>query len=171
MQRRQFVKLAVSATTLALGGVAAYQYFQQQQLDYSGLSAKAFLTEDDQVVLTALIPALVTPIKTIPSLMVIIENIDQAIARLVLQTQQELRELFDLLASAIGRLVFAGVWRNWQASRGADIASLFSDWREHHLSVLQQAYVGLHQLIYGAIYAETDTWPDIGYPGPPRFSI
>ena len=49
--------------------------------------------------------------------------------------------------------------------------SLFNDWREHHLSVLQQAYVGLHQLIYGAIYAETDTWPDIGYPGPPRFSI
>jgi len=104
----------------------------------------------------------------IPNLERSITNIDSAIIRLPKRTQTELRELFDLLGSGVGRLVMTGVWLNWQKTNDKQVLEFMSDWRESSLTLLQQAYVGLHKMIIGSVYAEQAHWKSIGYPGPPN---
>jgi hypothetical protein len=168
MKRRQLIKGLLAASVASLGGVAAFQYYQQGQLEISRLVDSEFLTLDDQMLLAVLIPVFATSMATPPKINKTIDNIDQAITRLPLRTQGELRELFDMLNGGFGRMLLAGVWLNWQRASADSIEEFLVNWREHRLDLLQQAYLGLHQLIMGAIYAESEIWSQINYPGPPK---
>jgi|GEM_PF-4929207 len=157
----------VATSITMLGGVTAFQWYQQNTLDYQANLKTQFLTTDDQLLLSIFVPVMVAELDVAPNLNTSILNIDQAIIRLPLRTQKELRELFDLLSSGIGRMLLAGVWLNWQKASFFEVNDFLVDWRESQLQLLQQAYVGLHQLIIGSVYAEAAHWDAIGYPGPP----
>lgn len=166
MNRRQFVGSALAVTALGLGGVTGFQAYQQSLLEYSPPLNTRFLNSDDQLVLQVLIPVISQGIPNRPELTVTIENIDQAIIRLPLKTQDELRELFSILGNGLGRMVLAGVWLNWQSADSEEINSFLNSWRSHSLNLLQQAYIGLQKLIIGSIYSESSHWTAINYPGP-----
>lgn len=170
MKRRKFIKSILATSTILLGGVAAFQWSLQANLEYLDEIETDFLTADDQLLLNVLIPVMLAGNGVSPDLKTSIGNIDQVIIRLPMRTQIELRELFDLLTSALGRLVLAGIWLNWQQTDSNKISKFLTEWRESSLSLLQQAYVGLHQLIIGSVYAEPQHWPAIGYPGPPNIN-
>ncbi len=175
MKRRTFIKNIVSASVLSLGGVMAFQYYQQSQLkpvkpddfDYQ------FLTEQDRILLEVLVPVFVSglSLNKLVSLTTIIQNIETAIVRLPHRTQAELRELFELLASIFGRLMLANVWLNWQSASAGSIDQFLGEWRNSSIDLLQVAYKGLHKLIIGSVYAEQNIWQQIGYSGPPAISF
>lgn len=168
MKRRTFIKSTLGSAVFALGGVAAFQYYQQSKLSFSVEAPTRYLNLDDQLLLSVLIPVFAGELANQPKIQQVIINIDSAIVRLPEGTQVELRELFDLLTSAMGRLLLAGVWLNWQRASRQDLDVFLTGWRESSLSLLQQGYLGLHQLISGSVYAESDTWGESGYPGPPK---
>lgn len=151
---------------MLLGGLSAFQWYQQASLDYNNNIKTNFLTDDDQLLLMVFIPVVVVDVPVPPDLQKIITNIDQAIGKLPRRTQDELREMFDLLGSLVGRLFLAGVWLNWQKADALQIDRFLNSWRDHSFSLLQQAYIGLRQLIVGSVYAEPRHWDAIGYPGP-----
>ncbi len=170
MNRRKLLKSLIGTSVTLLGGITAFQCYQQASLDYSEnwldeLSTQ-FLNSDDKLVLGVFIPVMVGQLTVQPDLKTSVLNIDNAIIRLPYRTQTELRELFDILSSGVGRLMLAGVWLNWQSAGSKDVVAFLSEWRESQLALLQQAYVGLHQLIIGSVYAESAHWEAIGYPGP-----
>lgn len=166
MNRRQLIQGALSLTVLSLGGISAYQLYLDQQLNYSEKLNTEFLQHKDQLILQVFIPIFAAGMPVKPDIKQSIINIDQAVLRLPLQTQDELRQLFSLLGNGIGRLVAAGVWSNWQQASFLDCNVGLNNLREHKFKLLQQAYIGLHKLIIGSLYAQDVHWPDIGYPGP-----
>jgi hypothetical protein len=175
MKRRNFLKNTISATLLGIGGVSAFQFYQQGQLmpPRDDSFEYLFLTQDDRILLEILVPVFVAglDLSKNASLATIIQNIESTILRVSLKSQSELRELFDLLGTGFGRLMLANVWLNWQSASSDSVEQFISDWRESRLELLKIAYKGLHKLIVGSVYAEPGNWRDIGYAGPPNLGI
>jgi hypothetical protein len=93
-----------------------------------------------------------------------LQEVEVAIAGLAPSAQKELSQLFALLASAPGRYL-AGIG-SWTHATETEMASFLSTWRFHKLALFQVAYQGLHDLVTGTYYANSSTWPEIGYAGP-----
>jgi hypothetical protein len=51
------------------------------------------------------------------------------------------------------------------------VAGFLAAWRSSRLALLQSAYAALHDLSFGAWYAQPESWTDIGYPGPPEILV
>jgi hypothetical protein len=166
MQRRSFIKSVVATSVLSLAGVSGYQYFLQSHRDYQYQLDTEFLSIDDQLLLSVLIPIFAAGMPSPIKIEVSLSNIDQTVLRLSQRTQRELRQLLDLLASGFGRVLVAGVWLDWQQSSGRNVEHFLTEWRSSHLELLQQGYLGLHQIIMGSLYAEPEHWPAIGYAKP-----
>lgn len=100
-----------------------------------------------------------------------VDGIAQAVAGLSLATQKEIGELFGLLVLAPARLLIAGVSPPWREASPAEVAGFLAAWRSSRLGLLQSAYAALHDLSFGAWYAQPESWTDIGYPGPPEILV
>jgi hypothetical protein len=97
-----------------------------------------------------------------------VDGISKAVAGLSLSTQKEIGELFGLLVLTPARRVLAGIGKPWREADANEIAGFLEAWRSSRLGLLQSAYAALHDLIFGAWYAQPDSWEAIGYPGPPE---
>ena len=195
MNRRNFIRNALGATVFGLGGTAAYQFYRQSNIKLSLQDNfnYQFLNDNDLIVLQVIVPVFLSSelsrdisdetvksahkdknsnaVMPAVNIAIVIQNIDSAIPLLSQATQQELRELLDLLASIAGRLLVARVWLDWQSATSNSIDEFLNEWRESSLALLQVAYRGLHKLIIGSYYAEVSTWSSIGYAGPPQFAL
>lgn len=96
-----------------------------------------------------------------------VRGIDVAVAGLPPSTQEELSQLFALLALPPGRLAIARVTRPWNEASEADVRACLDRFRSSSLTLLRSAYGALHQLTFAAWYGNPASWPSIGYPGPP----
>lgn len=94
--------------------------------------------------------------------------VQAAIAALSPAAQDELAQLFALMALAPTRLALAGLARPWHEAGVAEVSAVLQRWRTHRLGLLQSAYHALHDLVAGSWYAEPAHWAAIGYDGPPR---
>jgi len=97
-----------------------------------------------------------------------IDRVDLAVTGLPPHAQAELRDLFALLGFAPSRWLLAGVRQPWHAAPADAIAAFLEGWRASGWALKQQAYQALHELVFAAYYADAASWPEIGYPGPPR---
>ena len=97
-----------------------------------------------------------------------VRGIDTAIAGLAPSAQDELRQLFSLLALPPARLAIAQVSEPWNRASEADVRACLDRFRGSSLTLLRSAYGALHQLTFGAWYGNPATWARIGYPGPPE---
>lgn len=95
-----------------------------------------------------------------------IDAVRQAILGLPLATQQEVQDLFGLLALAPARRFVAGVSGSWAQASPEQVEAFLQGWRLHRFALLQSAYLALHDLILGSWYADPAHWEAIGYPGP-----
>ena len=94
--------------------------------------------------------------------------IDGAIAGLPPRAQDELGQLFALLALAAGALVARARRASWREASRDDVARFLDRLRDSRSTLLRAAYDALHQLVFAAWYGNPRAWPAIGYPGPPR---
>ncbi len=97
-----------------------------------------------------------------------VASVETAIAGLALPTQKEIGQLFDLLSFAPTRILAAGVWADWPQASPEAIGRFLESWRHSRFDLLKSGYAALHNLIFGAWYATPESWPAIGYPGPPE---
>jgi hypothetical protein len=94
-------------------------------------------------------------------------GIDTAIAGLPPSAQQEIGQLFALLALPPVRLSFARVGAPWQDASPDDVRRFLDRCRESTFLLPRAAYDALHQLTFAAWYGNPRAWPAIGYAGPP----
>ncbi|PHV37497.1 hypothetical protein [Janthinobacterium sp. BJB304] len=167
MRRRSFLKLGVlGACALAAGGTA-YRLVRGP-----APPGRFVLDGEARAALAAIVPAMLgsalpqeAPARA-AALDGAIAGVDTAIHGLPLAAQQEVQDLFGLLALAPARRFVAGVKDGWHAADPAQVAAFLQAWRTHRLATLQTAYLALHDLILGAWYADAAHWAAIGYPGP-----
>jgi hypothetical protein len=130
------------------------------------------LDHDALTVLGAVIPAMLGP--ALPAdataraaaVQASAGHVRDAILGLPLATQKEVQDLFGLLALGPARRLLAGVSGGWSQAEPSEVEAFLQSWRTHRLATLQVAYLALHDLIFGAWYADPATWQSIGYPGP-----
>jgi len=134
------------------------------------------LVPDAVTVLTAVTPVLLhgalphDPAAASAAVRDTVGNVGLAIAGLAPAAQQELGQLFALLGFAPARIALARVRSPWPEARDHDIAAFLERWRTSGFLLFQSAYAALHQLVFAAWYGNPDSWPAIGYPGPPRLA-
>ena len=165
ISRRQFLRFGVAGgLLLAVAGAA------REQKGYRAATGDpvGVLIEDDRAVLAAIAPAILAGIGAAgPSLDAAVGSFDRAVAGLPPHLQAEVKQLLALLASWPGRRLLAGLEAPWSQATVTDVAAFLERWRYSRWVLLQQAYHALHELVLAAWYARPDSWPAIGYPGPP----
>ena len=90
-----------------------------------------------------------------------------AVGALGAAAQKEVAELFALLAFAPTRVAVAGVSPGWEQASDEDIEAFLRRWQNSPIDLLKTGYLALHDLVLGAWYADPQSWPAIGYAGPP----
>ena len=98
-----------------------------------------------------------------------VRGVEVAIAGLPAAVQGEVQQLFGLLEFPLTRRVVAGVGP-WDRASDAQIAAFLQRWRTSNALLLRSGYAALHQLVMAGWYGNSEAWPRIGYPGPPRLA-
>jgi len=93
-------------------------------------------------------------------------RIDALVANLPPHAQDELSQLLALLASAPGRRAFASLDAPWPEASAAQIQDALQSMRVSAVSLKQQGYQALHDIVGAAYFSDSATWGLIGYPGP-----
>ncbi|MCG2584426.1 twin-arginine translocation signal domain-containing protein [Massilia sp. TS11] len=164
--RRSFLKLGLAgAAVLAIGG-GVYR------LSRPATPAAPFVLDAEAVsILDAIIPAVLagalpTDAGRAAALASTRAGVQRAILGLTRDAQQEVRDLFGLLALGPVRRFLAGVPASWPEATPAQVSAFLQSWRTHRIAALRPAYAALHDLIIGAWYGNPASWAAIGYPGP-----
>jgi hypothetical protein len=132
------------------------------------------LDADAQAILRAIVPVLLAgalPVATDAKRAAVAETvrgIDVAVSGLAPSAQDELRQLFALLALPPARIAIARVSEPWDQASEADVRACLDRLRGSSLALLRSAYGALHQLTFAAWYGNPASWSRIGYPGPPE---
>jgi len=165
--RRRFLKFgAAGALLLAAAGAARAQPGYRAP---GGSDTLQVLREADREVLAAITLAILAGTgATGPGLAAAVGSVERAVAGLPPHLQEEVGQLLALLASWPGRRWVAGVGVPWRQASVAEVSGFLERWRFSRWALLQQGYHALHDLVLAAWYARPDSWPAIGYPGPPE---
>jgi hypothetical protein len=167
MQRRTLLTLgAISAAALAVtGGTLA---LLQPGLREGTLSAtgRQVFSGVSRALLDGSLPAGAEAMQR--ALEGLLGRIDGLVAALPPHAQAELSQLLALLASAGGRRALAGVSQPWEIAEVADIQQGLQSMRVSGMTLRQQAYQALHDIVGSAYFSDPGTWSLLGYPGPPK---
>jgi hypothetical protein len=165
MRRRSLLKLgAVSAAALAVaGGTLA---LLQPGLQAGALSAagRQVFSGAARALLDGNLPAESKALQD--ALDGLLMRIDALVAALPPHAQSELSQLLAVLSSAGGRRALAGLSQPWQSAQVDEIQQALQSMRVSGISLRQQAYQALHDIVAGAYFSDPGTWSLLGYPGP-----
>ena len=96
----------------------------------------------------------------------LLERVDALVLTLPPHVQNELSLLLSLLASVPGRHAIAGLDSGWASASVPRLQHALQSMRVSTLSLRQQAYHALHDIVGGAYFSHAQTWAQLGYPGP-----
>ena len=164
--RRSFLKAgALAALVLAAGG-GLYRH------THPPLPSGFVLDGEARSALQAVVPAILAgvlptePAARAHAIQATTERVNQTILGLPLATQQEVQDLFGLLALGPARRLLTGIPHGWLEAKDGEVAAWLQDWRTHRIALLRTAYQALHDLVLGSWYSDAANWAAIGYPGP-----
>ena len=164
MDRRQFILSGIALGAAASLGTGLAIWGWQQSL--------APDSSNRDLVLSAVLPALLYGALPQDATLASAElnrtktAIGDFLPFLPLRQQQELNQLFNLLANRISRLGLSGHLSSLPELSIAQRLQLLNQWRDSYLALLQQAYHGLRELLYGAYYGQSEHWQALGYTAP-----
>ena len=95
-----------------------------------------------------------------------LERMNSTLRALAPSAQREIFDLLAVMATAPGRLAFAGLATDWPRADAAQIQSALRSMRTSRLALRRQAYHALRDLTHAAYFADSSTWKQLGYPGP-----
>jgi hypothetical protein len=96
----------------------------------------------------------------------LLERVDGVTLMLPPHAQAELSQLLALLGTAAGRRTLAGLEQDWTTAPLAQVQAALQAMRLSGISLRQQAYQALHDIVGGAYFADASSWAVLGYPGP-----
>ena len=160
MHRRQFILAGLAIAGTAALGVPLWHYSVSTQ------------PENRALVFSAILPALLYG--ALPAdgaaAAAALQRTEQAlhdfIPYLPKRQQQELDQLINALAHRVSRLAITGYWVSVKELTINARLQMLQRWRESYLVVLQQAYHGLRELLYGAFYGQPEHWQNLNYTAP-----
>jgi hypothetical protein len=165
MQRRTLLKLGlVSGTVLALAGGAAMLVqpgLVQRRLTDAG---RALFIGVGRAILQGTLPP--DPAEQRQALEGMADRVDILAQNLPPHVVDELSQLVGLLGSSAGRVALAGLSTGWLEATPEQVSAALNDMRYSRLTLRQQAYQALHEIVGGAYFSEESTWAVVGYPGP-----
>lgn len=165
MQRRTLLKLGLaSAVVLAVAGGGVMLLRPGLQAGRLTPQAREVLAAFSRAVLDGSL--LANPQQAAQQIAQQLDRLDDFIAGLPPHAQAELSQLLGLLGTAAGRRALAGVGTDWPQASVAELQSGLQSMRLSALSLRQQAYHALRDMINGTFYAEPAHWALMGYPGP-----
>lgn len=132
-----------------------------------------FLNAADREIVAAVAAAMLSgalpanPVEARAALLDVVRGVDTAVLGLPPNVRGEVRELFGLLAFPPARALAAGVWSPWDSAGPTAVAAFLERWRFSGVALFRSGYQALHQLILASWYGQAQSWPRIGYPGPP----
>ena len=169
--RRQFIKTGIAGGLLL--AAAAVLHRPLDRMGKQALVAGNPLDPSLRTVVRAVAPVMLQGVFPAagPERGAALERITRGVALAVdalsAASQKEVAELFALLAFAPTRIAVAGVAASWDQASVADIEGFLRRWQDSRLDLLKSGYQALHDLVFGAWYADPESWAAIGYPGPP----
>ena len=165
MQRRTLLKLGlVSGTVLALAGGAAMLVqpgLVQRRLTDAG---RALFIGVGRAILQGTLPP--DPAEQRQALEGMADRVDILAQNLPPHVVDELSQLVGLLGSSAGRVALAGLSTGWLEATPEQVMAALNDMRYSRLTLRQQAYQALPEIVGGAYFSEETTWAVVGYPGP-----
>jgi len=95
-------------------------------------------------------------------------KVDAILAMAHPATQKEARQLVRLFENALTGLAFEGQLRTFTSSSPEEQDERLRGWAMSRITLRRTGYRALKRLVYAAYYASPETWPVIGYAGPPQ---
>ena len=102
-----------------------------------------------------------------PAALRLASRIDAVAADAHPATQAELRQLVGLFESALTGFLLHGHAELFTQAPAARQDARIRAWSDSRIALRRTGYRGLKRLICAAYYASPETWPAVGYPGPP----
>lgn len=165
MQRRNVLKLGLaSAAVLGLAGGAAALLEPGLQRGKLSAPARAVFAAVGRAVLDGSLPGV--PASAQVALLGMLERVDALTVMLPPHAQAELSQLLALLSTTAGRLGVAGLAPAWPDASVAEIQAALQSMRTSMLTLRQQAYQALHDIVGAAYFSHPSAWAMLGYPGP-----
>ena len=165
MQRRSLLKLGVtSAVVLAVAGSGVALVNPGIEGGRLSTSSRAIFRSTGAAILQGSLPQGHAAREL--ALNGLLHRLDGLVLALPPHVQKELSLLMSLLASAPGRLAIAGLGNEWAHASVAQLQQALQSMRVSVVSLRQQAYHALHDLVSGAYFSDAQTWTQLGYPGP-----
>jgi hypothetical protein len=172
VSRRTFIAtgvvgaLALAAAGWLRGPHAAASGVPRRALDADG---EALFTAVAPVLLAGALPQAADARKA--AIAQTLDGIDLGVAGLPPAARAELSQLVALLALPPVRFGFARVSNSWTEASGEEVRRFLDRCRASRTTLLRAAYDALHQLTFAAWYGNPQSWPAIGYPGPPSIEL
>lgn len=170
INRRQLLKLGLfgTAALATVGGIASL----------SGCSADSpaqgfqQLRESDFPMLRRVIPVVLVGALPAEQQAATVEGVllalDNNLNRLSPSLNSQVLQLFDLLTLSVTRGAVTGIWGSWENASDEAVKAFLQRWENSSFTLLQQGQNALTNLILLSCYSTPASWPQCGYPGPPR---
>lgn len=172
--RRTFLKAGIAGSALLIAGRwLAPAYAAQSETTTSPFK---YLTAADAEMLGRVVPVVLqgslpkSDAERKTAIAETISGIDFILGYQPAAARKEAADLFGLLTTSATRALVAGIWKSWDKATDDDITRFLNRWRDSRFSLLQSAYIGLHNLIIGSWYGNPRSWTHAGYGGPARIA-
>ncbi len=165
LQRRTLLKLGIaSAVVLAVAGGAVALLQPGLQNGKLTQESRLIFSRAGQAILAGTLPVDAGPNQI--AINSLLDRVDSFIAGTPDHVQAELSQLLSLLATAAGRRGIVGLSPAWADASVADITVALQDMRVSSMSLRNQAYLALHDIVSASYFSGQESWAVLGYPGP-----
>ncbi len=164
MQRRQFLLWTLGGTTALALGVSLYV-----DEEIANLSEHE---KPHDLLLGALIPVLLEGAlpeiskHRVDAINRTLDAVNQTLKWLPKAQRQELEQLLDILENRFGLLLLSGSMTPLMLRSPNELVEMLESWRSSWMALLQQAYLGLRELLMASYYACPEHWDRINYNKP-----
>jgi hypothetical protein len=163
IKRRQLIKTGMAGSVVLLATAWLAAPMDDYPVAVSGMRLDFLHAADGQIIRS--IAPVMLGVAGLP-LDAVVLGVDRAISVLIPAVQQELRQLFDLLANRWARWWLAGVRSPWAMAQAGELSRFLQRWQNSSLLLLRSAYQALHALINAAWFGNPASWGALGYQQP-----
>ncbi|HEY6104886.1 MAG TPA: gluconate 2-dehydrogenase subunit 3 family protein [Anaeromyxobacteraceae bacterium] len=166
--RRDFLKKGLVGGLLLAAGGGVFLATRRTRAA-AGLGPLQVLTPEEATVVLAVANRLVPERVGFPRPIEVgvPRKVDAVVAGLHTGTQKEIRRLLNLFEGAVAGFLFEGQLRTFTACSPWEQDDRLRGWAHSRVTLRRSGFRALKKLVTAAYYASPETWPAIGYPGPP----